>query len=204
MREDFENEVKLRKAKAQGRAKAKEEEEKAQGGEAGPIQQVKRLKRETRRLPITIKTGSPAGFDVTANDDLPCTSSTMLLSPHQGSPQSSQPDLPPALPPRRRLSESAVPRPRPTGVMWDDSVPAHDGPFLPSRRARYPPISSSEKGRIDGRPVPKPTVSTKNGITITHFGMLLPAPKRLPGAAHKRIVSSDGQRYPVLGRRLTR
>ncbi|KAM6490543.1 hypothetical protein JOM56_013886 [Amanita muscaria] len=224
---DLDGEYALRKAEAKERSKKDKLENRRNGGKSrdrkpqdpDDLPPVKRLRKEERRLPIIIRTGPlptavAEGSNATVGDDddgdIPCSSSPFPLSPstqaNLGHLASSKPTPPPLFLCRRVRSGNA---PQPSGIVWDDSVPALCGRSQSMRRAQYPPISStrgrSRSGSIDtvaGRSptnAPKPWVSSKNGVTITHFGTLLPAARCLSGRSDKEnpVVSSSGKRYLI-------
>lgn len=107
--------------KAQGKDEEKQDVQQ-------PTDPVKRLKRETRRLPITIR--KPVSGDITDSE-----SSTIASTDETADylPQTPPQSAPPTPNLRRR---DTPPRPRPKGVVWDESS-------ITPPRVQYPLISRS-------------------------------------------------------------
>ena len=117
----------LRKEKDRWLTKAEEKQDVQQ-----PAEPVKRLKRETRRLPITIR-------KAVSGDTADSESSTIASHADTDETIDSLPQTPPqSAPPTPNLRRRGTPpRPRPKGVVWDESS------ITPPRVAQYPLISRS-------------------------------------------------------------
>ncbi|KAF8338365.1 hypothetical protein F5887DRAFT_1238560 [Amanita rubescens] len=116
--------------KAQGKGEEKQDVQQ-------PAEPVKRLKRETRRLPVTIR-------KAVSGDTADSESSTIAshVDTDDSLPQTPPQSAPPTPNLRRR---DTPPRPRPKGVVWDESS------ITPPRVAQYPLISRSPN-RLDSKP----------------------------------------------------
>jgi len=132
--EDLRKEKERWLTKAQGKGEEKQDVQQ-------PAEPVKRLKRETRRLPVTIR--KPASGDTADSESSIIASYTDTDETADSLPQTPPQSAPPTPNLRRR---DTPPRPRPKGVVWDESS------ITPPRAAQYPLISRSPNKLSTNKP----------------------------------------------------
>ena len=155
-----------------------------------PAQPVKRLKRETRRLPVIVRT--PVACDAASESSTLVDHSTDTDETAYSPPPSPPPSAPttPTTPGLRR--RNTPPRPRPTGIVWDESWST-----LPARRApqaQYPLISRSpDKSRTTA----SPDTSTTTLPDISSLS-ISPLPARNKKRSGARVGAGYARSYGAL------